>query len=85
MNEYDDMKAEIDRLTYALSDALMEIANLRATIADLVKALVEMVEAWEELPGGLQQPVRMVERWLIVDMKPAIDGARAALAKAKQP
>jgi hypothetical protein len=84
MSEH-DMSTEIDNLNWNVSDAMMEIATLRATIADLVKALVEMVEAWEELPGGLQQPVRMVERWLIVDMKPAIDGARAALAKAKQP
>ena len=39
----------------------------------------ELIAAWEALPGGGQQSVWDVERWLANDMKPAIDKARAMI------
>ncbi len=43
------------------------------------KALQNIVDAWESLPGGKRYNLRRVELWLLVDMKPAIDAARKAL------
>jgi hypothetical protein len=58
--------------------------SIRALLAErdaLLVLLEALVRAWETLPGGKQQPVRAVERWLSDDMKPAVDEARALLSR----
>jgi hypothetical protein len=42
--------------------------------------LRKVVKAWEALPGNQSYSRIVVQSWLIKDMKPAIDKARAALA-----
>lgn len=56
--------------------AAYEAALARGPEAALV---ARIVAAWEALPGGQQQSVRAVEKWLMDDMKPVIDEARAYL------
>ena len=46
--------------------------------------LQNVITAWEALPGGHYSPGR-IERWLVDDMKPAIDTARASIPKASRP
>jgi len=49
---------------------------------DAVEALEGMVAAWEATKSG-NTTVREIQRWLVEDMKPAIDKARAALRTLK--
>ena len=42
--------------------------------------LKAVVAAWEALPGGRNYSQRVVQDWLVDDMKPAIDAARVAIA-----
>ena len=65
-------RAEVDRLTFALSDARMEIATLKATQGELVEAL-------ELLTDNIEQAFPA-----LANLGPLVQ-ARAALAKAKQP
>lgn len=44
----------------------------------LKKALQDVINAWEVLPGGMYRP-RQVQDWLVGDMKPAIDALRSLL------
>lgn len=44
-----------------------------------VEALRNLVTAWEATKSG-KTSVREIQRWLVEDMKPAIDAARRALA-----
>ena len=64
------------------------IEALRAENDRLRKALNgerrQLIDAWEMLPGGRQQPVEAVERWLIKSMAPVVNEARDALAKEPQ-
>ena len=64
----------IGRLGFEAANAMKaqaaEIKNLKTTLKNIV-------DAWEALPGGRNYSVREVERWLIDDMKPAIDAARS--------
>lgn len=43
------------------------------------------IDAWEALPGGQNYSGHRIERWLIEDMKPAVDRARAGLTKPETP
>ena len=52
--------------------------------SDEGEALRAVVAAWEALPGGRDYSIRIVQDWLVKDMKPAIDAARAALATPAQ-
>lgn len=77
---------EIDTLTSARSmfkqnaDMCMEhLRQERARCERMREALDSIVKAWESLPGGQRYRARDVERWLIGQMKQAIDEARAAL------
>jgi hypothetical protein len=45
-----------------------------------VAVIRKLVAAWEALPGGRNYDKRVVQEWLIDDMKPAIDAARFALS-----
>lgn len=42
-----------------------------------------IIDAWEALPGGRQVAVNDVEEWLAEDMAPAINAARAFMARDK--
>ena len=42
-------------------------------------ALHRVIRAWESLPGGRDYHPADIQRWLVEDMKPAMDAARAAL------
>lgn len=42
----------------------------------------EMVNAWESLEGGKNYSPKVIERWLINDMKPVIDKFRAKIKNA---
>lgn len=44
------------------------------------EALEQVVKAWEATKPG-NTSVREIQRWLIEDMKPAIDDARKVLQK----
>lgn len=46
--------------------------------------LREIVEAWESLEGDKNYGIKVVEKWLIDDMKPAIDNIRLALQGEKK-
>jgi hypothetical protein len=86
-------EAERDRLRAERDDARYETHVLRISNATLSKdalaaeadrdrlrdALMGVVIEWEALAGGRDYSPREVEQWLIEHMKPAIDGARAAL------
>jgi hypothetical protein len=79
MSEH-DMATEIDNLNWNISDAMMEIANLRATIADLVKALETAKRQLVTLGGDA--------RWDAYGDKihsTVLHRIDIALAKAKQP
>lgn len=53
--------------------------------ADPVReALAGVVSAWETLSGG-HHSVRAVQKWLVEQMKPAIDNARLALSAPPAP
>lgn len=41
----------------------------------------DLIDAWEDLPGGRNYSQRVVQRWLVDTMSPAINRARAALSK----
>lgn len=43
-------------------------------------ALEKIIKAWENTKAG-NTTVKEIQRWLIEDMKPAIDAGRAALAQ----
>jgi chromosome segregation ATPase len=83
------LKAEIDRLREALAAAetrLFHCSNavelLRGVEAEndrLREALERIVREWEAAPDPLYRELR--ECWLAETMEPAIDAARAALAK----
>ncbi len=47
---------------------------------DVLAALRGIVEAWEALPGGEKYTPLEVSAWLLDDMKPAIEKARAILS-----
>jgi hypothetical protein len=79
MSEH-DMATEIDNLNWNISDAMMEIANLRATIADLVKALETAKRQLVTLGGDA--------RWDAYGDKihsTVLHRIDIAIAKAKQP
>lgn len=44
------------------------------------QALHKIIKAWENTKSGTTT-VKEIQRWLIEDMKPAIDAGRAALAQ----
>jgi len=67
-----EMAADVDFVVHAVS-----------VHDDLVAALKGIKDAWESLPGGTNYSPRVVEKWLINDMKPAIDAVRATIAKAE--
>jgi len=50
-----------------------------AQSTDLRAALIQVVRAWESLPGGRWHRWQTIQGWLEADMKPAIDAARQAL------
>ena len=58
------------------------INRLYAVNAELLEALEAVKTGWESLDEGIYD-VEVIEAWLFDDMKPAIDKARAAIAKAK--
>jgi hypothetical protein len=45
------------------------------------KALHNLIDAWEALPGGTNYTPQRVSVWLIEDMKPAVDYARRAVGR----
>lgn len=44
-------------------------------------ALVNVVNAWEALPGGRRYTPWEIEQWMSEKMKPAMDRARMALGR----
>lgn len=50
-------------------------------VVDLRFDLADVVRAWESLPGGESYSSNVIQDWLIVNMKPAIDRARIALGR----
>jgi hypothetical protein len=63
---------------------MTEIERLRAAAVGAnvgadQSVLQALVAAWEALPGGYGYTPRQIERWLVDDMSPAINAARAAL------
>jgi hypothetical protein len=49
------------------------------------KAAKNLVKAWESLPGNVHYKPGQVQKWLMEDMKPAIDELREALKKPTKP
>jgi hypothetical protein len=47
----------------------------------LRKEVKKLIEAWESLEGNKNYSPKDIERWLIKDMKPAIDSLRKKLKK----
>lgn len=47
------------------------------------EALQKIIKAWENTKAG-NTTVKEINRWLIEDMKPAIDAGRAVLAQDKE-
>lgn len=47
----------------------------------LQELLADVMAAWEALPGGKNYSANRIERWLVDDMKPAIDEVRDELAR----
>lgn len=45
------------------------------------KEVKKLIEAWESLEGDKHHSSKDIERWLIKDMKPAIDALRKKLKK----
>lgn len=43
------------------------------------KVLEDLIKAWESLPGNAEYPPRIIEKWLVQDMTPAIMKARSWL------
>jgi hypothetical protein len=44
--------------------------------SELLKALTEVVRAWESLEGNKSYSPNVISRWLEHDMKPSIDKCR---------
>lgn len=44
-----------------------------------LQALVDLVTAWESLPGGTRYSPKTVEKWLADKMSPAINQARVVI------
>ena len=65
------MNTNVEGQSVSPNDA-KHIVSRRFTIAD-AKAVVD---AWESLEGGRRYSAKDIERWLINDMKPAIDMLR---------
>lgn len=64
------------------ADALAEeVGRLKV---ELHKAHRNFIDAWEALPGGQDHSVKRIERWLIEDMKPAVDRARLSYIWTKE-
>ena len=66
----------------SIADArfIVQAVNSHDAMQECVEALKEYVQAWEALPGGFHSKEQM-QVWLVERMKPAVDGARSALAK----
>jgi len=58
--------------------------ELAAEMSKLHSALSAVVTAWESTPSGYTTG-REIQRWIVEDMKPAIDGARDVLAVKDKP
>jgi hypothetical protein len=43
------------------------------------KALIDIIKAWESLPGGTNYSAQRILSWLVDDMQPAIANARKVL------
>lgn len=73
----------VDEANRMKSDPYADIRKQRARAEKAEAALQQeretLIAAWEALPGGKQQPIDAVERWLINDMAPIINATRAAL------
>lgn len=61
-----------DGLAAEVCEAADEIERLKGAARD-------MVTAWESLPGNTHHSVSRAQRWIVEDMKPAVDKLRAAL------
>lgn len=48
---------------------------------EIEQSLIDVIRAWEIIPGGTSYTSEVIQQWLIVDMKPAIDRARVALGR----
>jgi hypothetical protein len=87
-NEIVRLRAEVARIKLEAKevDGLWHLDILRANAAEaecarMRAALTGVIIGWEALAGGRDYSPREVEQWLIEHMKPAINGARAALGK----
>ena len=72
-------RAEVDRFTFALSDARMEIATLKATQAELVGALVSAkgwVSHWQADVGAGLLPTGVSLASAALELDAAIEKAR---------
>jgi hypothetical protein len=83
MEGYKVASAERDRLREALEHiAAGDFAELAAENVRLREALEKILKAWQAEPDLLYRELR--ECWMVETMEPAIDAARAALAKEGQ-
>ena len=48
-----------------------------------VKVVEEVINAWEALEGGKEYNVKIVEKWLMNDMKPMIDKLRVIVKESQ--
>lgn len=91
MNMPNDLIERLETILSVNSGAFFEseeatirevIAALRAGVGDR-SALRCVVDAWEATKSG-ETSVSEIQRWLVDDMKPAIDRARSALSQPAQ-
>ena len=75
---------EFSRL--ATPSAVLALLDDRERLREALRAeRLELIAAWEALPGGRNQSVRAVERWLMDDMAPVINARRRAIVEAVTP
>lgn len=71
---------EADAALMTAAPALLaEVKRQAEEIERLRDALAYVVRAWESVPGGGMVHVNVIQRWLVKNMKPAIDSTREAL------
>lgn len=76
------LRQEIARLRETNAYRAVErAATAESRVASLEATLQQLVSAWEVLPGG-HYSTEIIQKWLVEQMKPAIDKVRAALAGA---
>lgn len=78
-------RARIAGLKAAAPHILAMQAKAPATSPGMREACVAMVSAWESLPGPKHYSAHEIQCWMRRDLKPAIDGLRAALSQSSSP